>query len=101
MTKKELERAQMLADELVRRSRGENQQVATELRGLLEPPPSLQEIVMSVPGETHRDRMEALGISPQGFYNLLFGRSRPNTKTAGRLAKLTGLTEEVIRQAGR
>lgn len=100
MTRKDLERAQMLADELVRHSRGANQVVAEELRRLLEPMPSITDIMLRIPGETHKDRIKAMGLSPQGYYNLMQGHSRPNTRTAGRLAKLTGLPEELIRQAG-
>lgn len=89
----------MLADELVRRSRGENQTVAAELRDLLAPPPTMADIMQRIPGETHRERVRAMGISHQGYYNLLHGASRPNTRTRRILAKLTGLPEEVIQQA--
>jgi len=99
MTRKELERAQILADELVRRSRGENQIVAVELRALLEPPPSLTDIVMSVPGPTHKERAAMIGLSHQGYYNLIQGVSRPNSRTTHRLAALTGVAEDVIRQS--
>lgn len=100
LARDKLDRARALADELVRRSRGENQEAARELLALLQPPPSLSHILLSIPGEGHKGRIEALGISHQGYYNLLNGVSRPNTKTTARLAKLTGLPAEVIREAG-
>ena len=95
-----MDRARALASELARHSRGVNQEVAEKLCKLLEPPPSLHEILMQIPAEDHRERIRAIGISHQGYYNLMNGVSRPNTKTAARLAKLTGLPVDTIRQAG-
>lgn len=100
LEREKLARARALADELVRRSRGENQDVARELAELLAPPPSMADILLSIPAEWHKDRIEKIGISHQGYYNLLHGVSRPNTRTTARLAKLTGLPEDVIRTAG-
>lgn len=99
LTLRQMERAQALADELVRRSEGENREAATQLRDLLTPH-SLKEIIMSIPGETHTDRIKRTGLSPQGYYNLLNGVSRPNSRTAARLAQLTGLTADAIQRAG-
>lgn len=94
-----LEKAMALADELVRRSRGENQDVARELRSLLEPPPSIADILLAIPGDTHKERIAKIGISHMAYYNLLKGLSRPNTRTTAKLVKLTGLSEDAIREA--
>lgn len=99
MTLRQLERAQALAEELVRRTQGENREVATKLQDLLTPR-SLKELILSIPGETHLERIRKIEISPQGYYNLINGVSKPNSKTAARLAKLTGLTAEAIQRAG-
>lgn len=99
MTLRQLERAQALVDELVRRSTGDNRDAAMQLRDLLTPH-RLAEILMSIPGETHKERIKRIGISHQGYYNLLNGVSKPNSRTAARLAQLTGLTADAIQRAG-
>lgn len=74
--------------------------MASELRELLQPPPTLGEIILQLPSENHKERARLIGISRQGYYNLLQGVARPNTLTTRRLAELSGLSEEAIRAAG-
>lgn len=99
LTHRQIERAQALIEELVRRTDGENREAAKQLRDILVPP-SLRELILSIPGETHQDRIKRIGISHQGYYNLINGISRPQYSTAVRLAKLTGLTPDAIQRAG-
>lgn len=99
LTARQMERAQVLTEELVRRSEGENREVAIQLQNLLTPR-SLSDLILSIPAESHKQRIQKIGISPQGYYNLLNGTSRPQHGTAAKLAKLTGLTADAIQRAG-
>lgn len=102
MTRKEYQEARKLADSLLKVTRkgSVGHELATKLAALLKPPPNLAEILLSLEiGGTHKDRAALIGLSRQGYYNLLQGLARPNSMTTKRLALLTGLTEEAIRQA--
>jgi transcriptional regulator with XRE-family HTH domain len=74
----------------------ELQRAAKRLRSLLVPPPTLSEIISRVPGDNHTEKARAIGISRQGYYNLLGGVARPNVMTARRLAELTGVPFDVV-----
>jgi hypothetical protein len=100
MTKRQAdwERAAALADKLAVATAGtEAHALALRLRKLLEPPPSMAEILSRVPGETHRDRAREIGCSFECYYNWLREEVRPNNIFAQRLAEITGFSEDVIR----
>lgn len=99
MTRKDQERARELVEELLERVRGTNKDIVLELQELLGPSPTLGEIMLKIPSPTHKDRARLIGLSRQGYYNLLQGIARPNLMTTKRLADLTGLSEEVIKEA--
>lgn len=102
MTRKEFSKARTLVDAMLKitRSGSATHAMATELQVLLKPPPTIGEIVLSLKSDNHTQRAALIGLSRQGYYNLIQGVARPNSMTTKRLADLTGLTEEVIRQAG-
>ena len=76
---------------------GEALDIAPRLNRHLALPRPMSEILALVPGETQAAKIEAIGISTQGFYNWLNGGQRPRTPHARRIAKLTGLPVDVIR----
>jgi antitoxin component HigA of HigAB toxin-antitoxin module len=109
MTKKEYDRASKMLDELIA-SMAEAQlgpperpdmaallNMAVKLKKMIMPMPTPQEILMKVPGETATDRAREIGISRQGYYNLLSGTARPNLMMVKRLSELTGVRPETIR----
>ena len=107
MTRKEYERAGRLADEIIQGLRrqdlmapglGTLMNAAVRLKKMLAPPLTLAEIVAKVPAENHTARARAIGLSRQGYYNLLEGTARRSPMTAKRLAELTGVPEETIRE---
>lgn len=71
---------------------------ATKLRNMLEPPPTMREVLERVPGETLGERAVTIGISRQHYYNLERGIARHSAAVAKRLAELTGISESVIRE---
>jgi DNA-binding XRE family transcriptional regulator len=111
MTRREYERATRMLDELIagmhafqlgapdRNDLGPLLNTAVRLKKMFVPPPTMEEILLKVPGETHTERALEIGISRQGYYNLLGGQARPNAMTAKRLAELTGYKIETIREA--
>lgn len=101
MTRTQQTQARELVEELLQHTRSGSQAhaLAMELQGLM-PPPTLSQIILALPADTHKDRAAMIGISRQAYYNLIQGVARPNLMTAKRLAGLTGLSEEVIRQSG-
>lgn len=101
MKRKEYERARVLVDEMLRCTRKGSMayERACELKALLKPPPTIGDIILKVPAINHKERARAIGISRQGYYNLIQGIARPNAITRKRLADMTGLTEEVIQEA--
>lgn len=101
MTRKEYGQARKLVDEMLRHTRGGSaaHAMAVELKDLLKPQPTLGEIILRVPAVNHTERARTIGISRQGYYNLIQGTARPNTITRKRLADLTGMSEEVIQEA--
>lgn len=102
MNRKEETQARVLVEALVQHTRNGSQAhgLAIRLQELLRPQPTLGEIILALPAETHKDRAAMIGISRQAYYNLIQGIARPNTLTSKRLADMTGLSEEVIRQSG-
>lgn len=99
MDRKQYERAAKLADRLVEGLVGapDLRKTAVQLRAMLTPPLTAEELLAKVPGATHNERAKALGISRQGFYNLRNGLSRPNPMLARLLAELTRVPEAQIR----
>jgi hypothetical protein len=70
-----------------------------KLKKLVQPPPSMEEILLRIVAPTHTERAKIIGISRQGYYNLLGGQVRPNSMTVKRLVELTGMKAETIRSA--
>lgn len=101
MTKKEFAQAKSLVEALLKHTRKGSPAhlMAKELQNVLQPPPTMADIMLAVDGETHKDRAATIGISRQGYYNLMQGLARPNSITRKRLAELTGFAEEEIQQA--
>ena len=98
MTRTDTEQAYQLAAKLAVMTAGTPAaSVATRLRKLLSPPPSMKEILLKVPGDSDVARAKAIGVSRQGYYNWLRGDSVPNELSAKRIAELTGYSEDVIR----
>lgn len=102
MIKKDLDQARKLVDKLVKQTRAGTpaHQMAVQLEKLLQPTSTLGDIIALVPGENHKEKAELIGLSRQGYYNLVRGLTKPHTMTARRLAELTGISEDIIRQAG-
>lgn len=102
MTRKECNKARALVEGLLKVTRGGSaaHTIATELQEVLQPGPTLGEIILKLPSENHKERARMIGISRQGYYNLIQGVARPNVLTCKRLADLTGMTEEAIKAAG-
>lgn len=102
MTRKECAKAQTLVDGLLKISRKGTaaHAIATELQALLQPGPTLGEIILALPSDNHKERAKMIGISRQGYYNLIQGIARPSTLMVKRLADLTGIAEDEIKQAG-
>lgn len=102
MNRKEYGQARTLVEAIVQHTRHGTQAhaMAMELQVLMKPRPTLGEIILALPADTHKDRAALIGISRQGYYNLIQGLARPNTLTTKRLADLTGLAEEAIKEAG-
>lgn len=101
MTRKEYGQARTLVEEMLRCTRkGSAAHLrACELKVLLKPGPTIGDIILGLPAENHKERAKAIGISRQGYYNLIQGTARPNAITRKRLADMTGLAEEVIQEA--
>lgn len=102
MTRKDCAKARVLVEGLLKIARKGTaaHAIASELQELLQPGPTLGEIILALPSENHKERARMIGISRQGYYNLVQGTARPNTLTTKRLADLTGLAEDVIKAAG-
>lgn len=103
MTRKEYERAQKLMDEITSKvaeldPAPDVLRDIARLKRMLSPPPTMEEILLKVPGGTHTARAREIGISRAGYYNLLAGTARRDLRTAKRLAELTGLSESVIKE---
>jgi len=93
-------RAVALADQLVTATRDVDNRahkLALKLARSLRPKVSMSEILVKVPGASVTDQAETVGVSRQTWYNWLDGKGRPHPGAAKRLAKITGVSEEVIR----
>lgn len=101
MTRKELSKIRLLVEGLIKTTRkgSSSHELALKLQEAVAAPPTIGEIILGLPAETHKARAALIGLSRQGYYNLVQGLARPNTLTAKRLADLTGLAEEQIRRA--
>lgn len=72
--------------------------IARKLQAMVVPPPTMEQILNRVPGETVREKAIAIGISRPHYYNLLRGTSRRSAVVAKSLAQLTGVSESVIKE---
>lgn len=98
MTRKQFARAIKLADKLIEGvGNPELHQAAVDLRALLVPPPPMSEILALVPGESIMARVKLLGISRQTYYNLLEGGMRPSVLVAERIAQVTGVDVDIVK----
>jgi len=61
------------------------------------PSKNIQAILLRVPGSTHTERAERIGISKQSFSKLWHRRFAPGPDVAKRIAKLAGVPEEDLR----
>jgi DNA-binding XRE family transcriptional regulator len=71
--------------------------LAVRLRKMLAPPPTMKDILARIAAKDESERARLIGVSRQGLYNWVNELSRPNVITAKRLAELTGVSEELIR----
>lgn len=98
MTRKQYARAIRLADKLVEQTANPDlRQTALDLRAMLTPPPSMQEILALVPGESIIARSKVLGISRQTYYNLAEGLTRASLPIAEKIASVTGVNVEIVK----
>jgi len=96
----DLVKARYLADRLVMKAAGTDlSRMAKQLRRLLEPGPTMDEILATVAANDVKARAKLIGISRQAYYNLQAGKAKPTLATAQRLSELTGVPVEVIRAA--
>lgn len=97
-----LQRAMRLADRVLEQIDGSQQpglhRDAKRLRESLAAVPTMQEVLAKVPGTSVTERARAMGLSRQGFYNLLNGVARPDMKTVKILSHLTGYDENLLRE---
>lgn len=104
MTREDIQLAGELASELRNKylKRGTKAwNKADVLVKLLQPPPTPENVLAAIPGDTHTGRAKAIGLSRQGYYNLRTGLAVPNSTVAKLMAELTGLPEETVRAAWR
>lgn len=108
MNKTQYERAARLADHLIKglgalRANGpipifaDLHLTARKLRAMLEPPPTMQQILDRVPGDTVTAKCEVIGVSRQGYYDLQKGTKRPTLKTVRLLAAASGVEADLIK----
>lgn len=98
MTRKQFARAIRLADKLIEGvGNPELHQAAVDLRSLLTPPPTIGEVLSKVPGNSIQARAKTIGISRQTYYNLLEGGTRASLPVALRIADVTGVDIEVVK----
>lgn len=71
--------------------------MARQLQRLLAPPPTPEEILLKIPGERVKDKIAAIGISRQYWYNLINAESRPSRALLKSLAAATATSEAVLR----
>lgn len=72
--------------------------IARKLQAMVVPPPTMEQILNRVPGETIGDKAHAIGVSRQHFYSLAKGTARRSAAVAKSLANLTGVPESTIRE---
>lgn len=98
VNRKQWAKAVRLADAVVEGTEGQPiHPIAKKLRRTLTPPPTMTEVLGMVPGASLMEKARAIGISRQGFYALSKGTARRSDVLAKRLAELTGLDEQVIK----
>ena len=90
-------KARKLAEELMVASAPRYQATAKRLWAMLEPPLTMAEILELIPAPTVKARADMLGISRQAYYNLRSGSCLPAAATRERLARLTGVPAEAMR----
>ena len=98
MTRKQIARAMKLADRLVEGvGNPEMNRIAVDLKKLLTPPPPMRDILALIPGESIMAKSRELGVSRQTFYNLMDGGTRPSLLVAERIAQVTGIDVEIVK----
>lgn len=101
MTPQQIRRARRVLDELERFDhKPKAYLLIRELRGLLEPGPTLKEIFDLVPGDTLKSKAGLVGITPQAYYKLINGLARPRAATLRQLSSLSGVPIETIKASG-
>jgi DNA-binding XRE family transcriptional regulator len=94
---RDLQKAFALAEKLEQQTEGQPYHaLATRLRKMLLPAPSMREILAKVEARDETERAKIIGVSRQGYYNWLNEQSRPNPLSAKRIAELSGVAEELI-----
>jgi hypothetical protein len=74
----------------------ESRKLVAELKALLGPMPDLGPILSQIPGESIKAKSAAIGITRQGWHNLMKGTVRPQEATVQRIAQATGLEERYV-----
>jgi transcriptional regulator with XRE-family HTH domain len=100
MTRQEYQRACDLADQALGLARKDSPtyRILSELRELIDTPPTMEQIVMKVDAANHKERALKIGLSRQAYYNLMRNMARPSLVTVYRLAELTGVDAETIKE---
>lgn len=98
MTGNQIRRARRLLDELERLGhKPKGYILIRELRGLLEPLPTMKEIFDRVPGADVEAKAAKVGISRAAYYKIIKGQHRPQDQTARLLSEMSGVPIETIR----
>jgi DNA-binding XRE family transcriptional regulator len=98
MEMKKDDKAYALAEKIERETEGlPVHALATRLRKMLQPPPPMKEILARIVAKDESERARLVGVSRQGYYNWVNEVSRPSVMAAHRLAELTGVSVETIR----
>jgi DNA-binding XRE family transcriptional regulator len=94
----DLQKAFALADRLTEQLEGQPAHaLALRLRKMLQPPPTMREILAKVQAKDETERARLIGVSRQGLYNWMHETSRPSTFAAHRISELTGVPIDTIR----
>jgi DNA-binding XRE family transcriptional regulator len=98
MRMKDRERAFSLAEKIAEQTQGQPYHAQVlRLRKMLQPPPTMKEILAKIEAKDESERAKLVGVSRQGLYNWVNELSRPSVMAAKRLAQLSGIPEDVIR----
>lgn len=101
MTRDKHSKALRLAERLIARLPAETEEysLAIKLRGMLIPPLTPDEVLdMVLPFGSIVAKSKRLGISRQYFYALKAGTARPGEEIMARIATLTGVSAERLKE---